>query len=266
MTTDRKISQTIQGQSQDIAQTVRIAYTVNVDKVDADGIATIKTTCDWVSFKQDWAVGTIEYDSSNPPKAVHPLAMGYATLKGQSLLMRVGPDGHVEEVQGADAVRESMANRLDVPRGVAGDALKKSVRDQFSDQALKEMMERMTAVLPDRTVGIGDSWTKTVTLSTRVPVIVDSTWTLNARIRGVAAIGVRSTVKSNPDAPPIEMGPRKLSYKVSGERDGTFELNEATGWIIRGELTEQLSGTVSLGDMSGPITIKTVTTLEPVKG
>ncbi len=266
MTTDRNISQTIRGQRQDIAQTLSLVYTVVVEGVDADGIASVKATCDWVSFEQDWPIGKIEYDSSNPPAAVHPLAMGYATLKGQSLSMRVAPDGHVEEVQEADAVRERMTNRLDLPPGAMGDALKKSVRDQFGDRALKEMMGRMTAVLPDKTVTIGDSWTRTVTVSTQAPVIVDSTWTLDSRRRGVAVISVSATVKSDPVAAPIEMGPRKLSYELSGKQQGTLELDEATGWIIRGKLTEQLSGKVSLGDIYGPISIQTVTALEPVEG
>ncbi len=266
MTTDRNISQTIRGQRQDIEQTVGMAYTVVVEGVDADRVASVKATCDWVSFEQDWPVGKVEYDSSNPPAAVHPLAMGYATLKGQSLSMRVAPDGHVEEIRAADAVRERMANRLDLPPGAMGDALKKSLRDQFGDGALKEMMGRMTAVLPDKTVTIGDSWTRTVTVHTQARVIVDSTWTLDSRRRGVAVISVSSTVKSDPEAAPIEMGPRKLSYELSGTQEGTLELNQATGWIIRGKLTEQLSGKVSLGDMYGPISIQTVTTLEPVEG
>jgi len=43
-----------------------------------------------------------------------------------------------------------------VPRGDAGKALSSSVRNQFSDRALREAIETMTAVLLDKAVAGGD--------------------------------------------------------------------------------------------------------------
>ncbi len=270
MITDQKIFQTIQGQRQDITQTMGMECTFNVEEVDTNGIASVKITYHSVFFKQDGPMGKIEYNSSNPPAIVPPMAVGFAALVGKSFSMKISPHGHIKDVQGVGAMLTHMMEKLDLPEGHMRTSIEKQLRDQWGDEAIKEMMENTFAIYPDKPVGIGDSWTKRVIISRGFPMILDNTWKLKARKGGVAIIEASSIVKPNPEAAPIEMGPLRLSYDISGEQKGTMELQEATGWTIRAKLTQEFSGQANMEGtpqmpegMSWPISMESIISFEP---
>jgi hypothetical protein len=272
MTVNQKISQNIQGQQQDMTQTIGTGYLFNVADVNENEMASVKVTYRSILFRQDGPMGTIEYDSSNPPAAVPPMAMGFAALVGQSFSMIISPEGHVKSIQGVDAMLTRMMKQFDLPDDSMRDSVEKNLREQFGDEALKESMENLMAIYPDKPVGTGDSWTKKVIISKGFPFILDNTWTLKTRKDGVSIIEVSSKISANPKAAPIVMGTMKLSYDISGKQKGTMELQEATGWIRRAESTQEFSGRVKMEDasqmpegMSWPISVKSVITLVPLE-
>lgn len=136
-------------------------------------------------------------------------------------------------------------------------------------------MEKMMAIYPDKPVGIGDSWSRKVAVAKGFAMIVDNTWTLKARRGGIAVVEIKSAVKPNPNAKPLDMGPLKLQYDIGGKQQGEMEIDEATGWVIKAKMTQDLSGKVRVqggagapGGMTWPISIKSdirVTT-PPKKG
>jgi len=272
MTSKQKISQTIQGQKQDMVQTIGMGYIYNVQGVDAEGIATVKCTYHSILFRLTGPMGTIEYDSFNPPEVIHPMAMSFASFEGQSFLMMMSPDGRVKDVRGIDAMLTNMMEKLDMPEGPMKVATEKNLREQFDEKSLKEAMENMTAIYPEESVAIGDSWKKRVVISKGFPVILDNTFTLKSIRDDVVILGIISKATPNLEADPIKMGPAKLRYDISGIQKGTVELDKNTGWIIRGKATQKFSGEVKIeGDpqmpegISWPISVDTVITMEPFR-
>lgn len=265
MIVNQEISQTIQGQQQEMTQTIGLGYIFKVEEMEAEGDALVKVTYHSALFKHDGPVGTFEYDSSNPPAEVPLLARGFAALVGQSFSMKISPDGHIKDVQGMNAMLSHILEKLDLPEGTMKTSLEKSLREQFGAQGLKESMETMMAIYPNQPVGIGDSWTERTVISRGLPMILDNTWTLKERKNGLAIIEVSSIVKPNPEAAPMEWGPARLTYDISGKQKGTIELEEATGWTTSGKLTQQFSGQIKAEGggqipegMSWPISIESV--------
>jgi len=254
MTTDQKISQTIQGQQLDMAQKMGMEFTYDVLKVNADGTARVKVTYTGVLFEQDGPMGKIRYDSANPPETVHPLAQGFAALVGQGFSMEFTPEGKVTNVEGVDAMLKHMLANMDLPDEATKADLEKKLTEQFGDQAMKEMMENMMATYPDGPVGLEDSWSKKIVVSKGFGMIMENTWTLKARRDGKALVSVTSKVSPNPDAAAIAVGPMKIGYDLSGKQEGTIEIDEATGWTLRQELTQDLSGKVRME--GGPAALK----------
>ncbi|MHC4404828.1 MAG: DUF6263 family protein [Planctomycetota bacterium] len=248
MITDQQIVQTIQGQKQDMQQAMEMGMTQDVEKVNPDGSARIKVTYHSVKMVQQAPppVGKIEYDSANPPANVHPMAAGMAALVGQSFTIEMTPEGTVTKVEGADEMLERIAEQ--VPAG--GAMVKEQLKKQFGDEALKQMMEKVTAIYPDNPVDIGDSWNTSIEVTTGFPISMENTYTLIARRDGVAVLDVRSTVKGNPNAKPIEMGPMKIKYNLSGSQYGETEIDEATGWPVKSTMKQDLSGQVEM--IGGP--------------
>ena len=263
MVTDQDVSQTIQGQQQETKQTLGLGYTFDVNQVNSDGSALTRVTYDWVLFEQDGPLGKTKYDSATPPDTVPPAAAGYAALVGQGFTMEISPAGWVQDIQGVDDMITRMLEELDLPEDPTTDSIEQSFRDQFGDKALKEGMENMMAIYPEEPIGIGDTWNKTIAVAVGFPMILENRWTLTALEDGVATVDVYTTVNPNPEAAPLEIGPFKVSYDISGAQQGTMTLDEDTGWTISAHLTQTLAGEVAMGDgMSWPIFLKSTTRLE----
>ena len=269
VTMKQEIVQWLNGEEQETAHTMSIGETLNVKDVDEAGTATVEVTFGPISVKMKGPMGTIEYNSDDPPDEVALPAKAFAAMLGQGFTLKMTPTGRVTDIQGVDKMFEAIFEAIDIPEGPMMDSVAEGLKQQFGDEALKEMMEKMTAVFPDKPVAIGDSWSQKVTLATGFPAIMENTWTLADRKDGVATINVESTFKPNPEGEPMKIGPMTMRFRLKGSQKGTFKLDEATGWFVEGELTQKMAGDVTMKGMPGqteemtvPMTIETVMKFE----
>lgn len=243
VTSDQKITQTVEGKPVEMTQTLGLGYTLATEDVDADGLATIKVSYDSVTFKHQSAMGTVEYDSAAPaPPQLHPMVKGFAALSGQSFTMKITPTGKVTQVSGLDAMVNSIIKKLDVPDGNAKAATEKSIRSQFGEDAIKESMETLLAIYPDKAVNVGDSWSRKVTVTRGLPITSENTFTLKDASNGAIALDVKGKLSTNPDAAPLDMGQLKVSYNLTGDQTGTMTLNADTGWVKSAQFVQKLGG------------------------
>ncbi|HUU28119.1 MAG TPA: DUF6263 family protein [archaeon] len=268
---EQAVTQTIGGQKVEKVNTLRMEYRFEVEGLDPDGTASVKTTYQSCAMKMTGPDGgSIEYDSASPTAVDNPILKIYAALVGKDFRMRITSMGHVREVTGMQAVMKQVLENLDLPDGPQRDGIESYLKNQFGDQAIKEAMDNMLAVYPDQPVGIGDSWKRRSVISGIYPVIIENTWTLKDHREGRSVIEVNSLIKPDPEAPPMEMGPMKIKPEFSGEMTGTMELDESTGWIKSAKMDQELSGELKMegnpqqpGGMIIPTSIKTVITIEP---
>jgi len=269
MTAQQKISQTIGGRKVDMDQTLGMGYSFAVTDVDAEGTISAKVTYDSVLFRQKGPTGTVEYDSAHPTETVNPMAKAFAAQLGQSFTLALTPEGRITKVEGVDKLFAHVLRSMDIPAGPQRDALEKSPKQQFGDQAMQDSMEQLTAIYPDGPVDVGDSWERKVTMAKGFPMQLENTWQLKSRKDGRATIDVKSKISSNANADPISMGPVSLKYDFTGDQKGELVLDEATGWTVSAKTTQKLTGKVNVkgapgmpAGMSWPITIESTITLE----
>jgi hypothetical protein len=273
MIVDQRIDQEMQGQKMSMTQQMGVGYTFAVESIEADGSAWLKTTYDWVMMKQDTPMGKREYDSANPPEEIPLMAKGSAALVGNSVSMLLDPKGTVREVKGLDALLQTMLKGIDIPPGPAFEGIEKQLKDQFGDDALKEMMRNMMAHYPDEPVRVGDSWDQKVVIAKGFPVIIETTYTLRDRKDGVTTVDNESTLRPNPDASPTEMGPTRMRYDLSGTQKGFMRIDEATGMTLGAEITQTFEGQVTMemadaeeGEgQSWPMSVVSTVTIGPLE-
>lgn len=263
MVTEQKITQTVMGQSQDIEQSIGLGSDLDVVDVDRSGNAEIRHTYRWAKLRVQGPMQQVVYDSSVKGGSVPGPAQGLAALVGESYSLSIAPDGRVLIVKGAARMRANVRKKM--PAGFAGDLQMSSLAQYIDDQGIKEAAEASMAVLPNKPVGVGDSWSGQIVLSESTALIVQNKWTLKQRQAGTATINVVSTIKPNPQAPPRDVGTAKISSQFSGKQRGLIQLEEATGLIVHSKLEQQLSGeakVVGPQQMSIPMKINSVVTTE----
>lgn len=262
ITTQQVIDQEPQGQKQVVKQTIGMGFTYDVIKVSGEGTAEVKVTYASVLMKQESGGISIEYDSANPPDVIPPMAQGIAALVGLDFTMHIAPNGRISKIDGADELLTKIVDKIGVQDTMKED-VKSQMAEQFGDQALTEMMEQMLAIYPDKPVDIGDSWSKESSVAKGFPVTIANTWTLIDRKDGAAVVEVDSTVTPDADSSPSRMGPLSLKYQLSGKQNGTIEIDETTGWPIKTQIVQDLSGNVTVEGAPGatepmtwPISVK----------
>lgn len=243
--TEQKISQTIISQEQNIEQTMEIGYDFDVKNVEPNGNAWVSYTYRWAKFIQSGTGGKVVYDSSEKASTVPPLAQGFAALLGERFSLKITPQGRVEAVEGLQTVRNNVRKKL--PDGPMKEAMMEVGINQFiSEEGVKELMENSMAIYPEKPVGIGDSWRKTVALTQGAAMTLENEFILKDRKNGVSFIEVRSNIKSNPKGEPIRMNSGTVTYDLSGKQQGLIEIEESTGRLIRSKTNQEASGQIKV--------------------
>jgi len=264
---EQKITQDMMGQQQVINMTIGVGQKLDVLEVDGQGNMRIRYTYVWSRFKQIDPMTTVEYDSSQqtPPPGG---AEGFAALIGQTYTMTISPKGKVLDVSGieelAEAVRKKMPQGTDLSQGM-------NPLSSFLDkQTMQDMTENSLAVYPDKPVEQGDSWTDKRIIRQGMPMVAESKWTLQKRQAGVATIGATTSLKADPNGPPMDMQGMKMKIDLAGPQEGTIQMDEATGQIRSHRGRQNLKGQVKIGAsaegpfdmMAIPMTIETTFTVE----
>jgi hypothetical protein len=103
------------------------------------------------------------------------------------------------------------------------------------------------------------------------PLIAANAFTLKSRRNGRAVVAVASNVQSPRRTEPAKMGETSIRYQLAGTHKGEIQLDESTGWIVKYELTEQVSGKMIIEGMprsteaqTWPVTMESVFRIEPV--
>ena len=264
--TDQQIAQTMMGQEQKMEQGIGTGLKLQVLDVDAQGNMRIQYTYLWSRLKQVNPMVEIDYDSSRQ-SPVPAGAEAFAGLVGQSYTVKITPKGKVLDVNGVEQLREAVLKKL--PAGADTSLAMNPVAMYIDKQGVKQMVEMNMAIYPEKPVSPSDSWSKHLTMAVGFTLVIDSKWTLQKEEAGVATIGVMATVRTDPNAPPIEANGMKMKAQMSGTQEGTIRIVEATGLIVSSQDRAQIKGQLDIvapgqdqPAMSIPMTILTQVTSE----
>jgi hypothetical protein len=244
--TDQKIVQVLERQEFATTQTITVGTVMDVLSVEPSGDAKVKITYQFVEFKQDGPMGKIQYDSRKPPETVPQAVKGFAALAGASLSMTLGPKGEPKEIKGIEEIGARLMKAMTDIDDASKKLLEKTIKEQLGDESLKSTTAIAASFMPDRPVAVGESWTSKETVRQMVPLQVENTSTLQQCRDGVAVIAMRSKLTSDPEAKPIEMGLIQLKVNLSGEQEGTTEIELASGWPVRGTVKQKLEGKMTV--------------------
>ncbi len=260
--TRQLITQSVGGQDIKIDTSVGTTYKYDVQSTAPDGTATLKVTIDGMSISLEAGPMKVDYDSANPPEQIPPQAQGAAAMVGQSFVMEMNSRGEVSRITGIEAMLEAV-----VAQG-GGAAIREQVEKQFGGDALVATMQGMLAPYPDKPVGIGDSWSGTISVVAGFPMRIDSTYTLKGRAGGMATLAVESKIETDPNADPIATPLGNAQVNIKGKRTGEMVVHEMAGWTMNSKLVMDFKGNMKIAgppEMSVPLTVTGEMTVKTTK-
>lgn len=174
-------------------------------------------------------------------ESVDPMSKVLASLTDKKFDARITEKGMVEEVMGL----EEMVTKAtaDMP---GGPAMAGQISSSFGDDGLAKNIELTTDIFPQKAVKVGASWSKEQFTSTGLPIIANTTYTLESLDGGIAVVTVKSVLTTDPNNASTQMQGMEATQYYEGERSGTLNVEVATGWVTSGMLKDDIVGSITL--------------------
>ncbi len=136
---DMDISGKEKGKRMEMKMQMGLEMGVQVDDVAEDGVHTLTMTYDRLKMKMSGGPMSLDYDSKKPGGSGNPATEIFEAMLGQSLTLKVKPDGTTVELSGVDELADKMAGSL--PPGAGPQA-----RQQL--ESMKQSFDQMMATYP----------------------------------------------------------------------------------------------------------------------
>jgi len=145
-----------------VRQETTTTFSMNVTNGDPKGEATILAKYEAVGVQMS-GLQELDYDSEKDKEVPEdPQVQMLAKLVGQSFTMKMTASGKVVEVKGFDKILEAMTKGAGEKEGQ--EQAQMMLKQMFSDESFKSMMQQMSPPLPEDKVGKGDTWSNDFTM------------------------------------------------------------------------------------------------------
>jgi len=178
------------------------------------------------------------------------MAGTFAALVGQTLTMKIHPDGSVSDVKGVEALLNRIVKSLELPDPAMKQMVVDQLEAQFGATGMKQLMEQALGFLPDRPVGEGDSWTHEVKVPGQFPMRLATKYQVKGIRDGTVTLDVSGKIVEEAQPGVMQIGPVAMQVELSGTQSGTMKLNQATGMVRESVLKQVFTGKMTPSGMS----------------
>jgi hypothetical protein len=120
-----------------------------------------------------------------------------------------------------------------------------TVVTSFGDSSLRKMMTPCLNFYPPNPVKIGDSWKRNYTASSGfIHMKLENTYTLKSVEDGIAHIAMTANITP-------EFAGQNMAFR--GIQNGTMDVDIESGLILNSKISQQLKGTILIGDKQQPV-------------
>jgi hypothetical protein len=143
-----------------------------VDGVTAEGNATLQQVVESIRVEVSSPMGKYTFDSADgkspasgnqgPVPGQEMMGKIFAAMVGEAFSLELSPTGQVLKVEGIQRVLDKMMSEL--PKDQMSAQMMSNLKQNFSDDAMKNTFSQGFAQLPDHPLKPGDSWTSSATV------------------------------------------------------------------------------------------------------
>ena len=241
------IVENIQGHEQVVSMTVggRVSHKVVSIK---DTIYELAVSYEQLNMKFDIA-GNIVINVNSSLGHDDLISKMVNNMLHRPMTVLISKKGKVLAIKKSDTIYAHMFD--DMPQVPADKKaqLKAQMEKSFGDKAIKNNFQDAFAVLPDKEVGINDSWIFNTVMETVARANIKTTYVLKEMDPHSYIIHGESIVGSTGNAPYIEFSgmPVRLN-DAHGDYIVDVKIDRETGWITESKITKNIKGVMQIKD------------------
>lgn len=165
-------------------------------------------------------------------------------LVGQSIEMRMSPEGGVSGVRGLDKIWHKTFAGVKGMTPQMQRQMANGMKQMFGDSFFKNIMQSSGMAFPENPVRLGQAWHQRVQAGGQLPLLINLRRTLQSRQDGALTIGEKGVLSMGDAAKNIAFGPATMRMALTGTYSGATVLDEATGFARSAIFSQRYGGTV----------------------
>ncbi len=258
--TNQTITQTVQGMQQVTQQNQLVEFKMEV--LDRDAVGNFVTNIVYTRFaaKIVAAGQELSFDSDIDKTSQMPQFGAFAAMIGKSMKATYSPLGDVVSVEGVEQLFEEILNSVSGGNEMVKLQMKAMMGDNFSADAMKQMVKAGLFNYPEKAVAINDTWSSSESVKNMVTLNVMTSYTLKEANASEATIAHTATLTTPPGSKMTVMG-TEMDVAMFGTLEGTSQVDLSNGMSKSSLAKQNINGsiTASLGGqtMNIPMTIVT---------
>ena len=234
----QKIKQNVMGQELPMNMNLSTTYTMSIVEKNNDGVKASFLYKD-LYYEMSSAMMNMKYDSKNPTANANAMDAIMAKIFGAMIDKKfeavIALDGTVKSVTGMDAILEDMSKAVGSDMQAA--QIAESLKQQYSNDAMKASLEQSFKIYPTGKIKPGDSWTvNQKNDAAGMAMNTTSTYTLKSTDKKSALVDVTSVIDG-------------MDGKLTGTQSGTLKYDVKTGLVDESNIKQNISGTVTTQGM-----------------
>jgi hypothetical protein len=217
----------------------------NVKDVTDSGVV-LEASFDSVHITSRTPMGKFEFTSDKSGQE----AAAMNAMANQHFTITLGKNGSIKKIHHPDTAGISgMLNNfpgLDQIRRMI--MMAGNMRRGHDPKKMKENLEKLTAIYPDKKVNLNEEWGSTIKPDSAGNHEIKTVYRLVSYQGGMATIKGTSTSKASGSGRQGEKMPG--TYQLDGNSDMTFVVDATTGWIKEATIKRNLTGQLEMKDKS----------------
>jgi hypothetical protein len=205
----------------------------------------------------------MEMTSEKIPGGIPGLGGVGERVKGSTLIATLDDKFAVTKLEGYDKFLEKLAGD--------DEAMRKQMKQQFSEEAVKHMFTQVFAFAPDKPVRVGESWTRTDKMpAAGLDAVVKQKYKLDSVSNGVAKVALTGdmTFKAGNAFPGLPEGVQISKFDMKADKfAGNLLFDTKAGRLTENKLDMDMKGDMTIGvagqtlDISMKIKARQTTTI-----
>lgn len=255
------IKQDINGYQQNIDMTVSGGMQFAVENIVNDAYV---MKASYTSVSMSLSMGAAETVYSSEEGKEDPLSQVMRSMVGRTFDLTMEKTGTITNISNLDNIFNAAFENMDIE-----DAQKEQVLDQikqaYGEESFKGNIEMITAILPNKSVKKGDSWTNTTVLKSAMMANMNNTFTLTDISDTYLTITGKSSITTGDSPDYTIVNGMETRYLMNGSMTTEYKIDPNTFWIIEGKVNQNLKGKVDIKKnnnlpegLSMPMSMKTI--------
>ncbi|MEI2739491.1 MAG: DUF6263 family protein [Chitinophagaceae bacterium] len=211
-------------------------YSMNITDV-VDNIRTITTS--YKSMRMNMSVMDLELDidSDKPEQKETDGQIGQVIglmnkvvkgIIGKPFVMKVDDEGKVLEIKGFEKIFMDMVDSMGLDENMKAQ-LTASLKDQFSEQTMKDQFAQVFTIFPNKEIKVGDSWEKEYSTSGRMAAKYTTTYTAKEIEGDHVTLTAKTKITSSANG-----------QEMDGTQTGSIIVDSKTGMMVNAEFDQNI--------------------------